>query len=76
MNANTEQAFAPTRVTVEEVLTRLDRGEPIVFVDCRNPQAWANSDSKLPGALRVPSDQVDAHLSELPRDRTIITYCT
>ena len=31
---------------------------------------------KLPGAVRVPADEVDKHLSEIPRDRAVITYCT
>jgi len=65
-----------TRVTVEEVRERMDRGEPFAFVDTRNPQAWAESDLKLPGALRVPADEVEQHLNEIPRDRAVITYCT
>jgi rhodanese-related sulfurtransferase len=65
-----------TRVTVDEVKERMDRGEPLFFVDTRNPNAWGGSDSKLPGALRVPADELDEHLDEIPKDRTIITYCT
>ena len=30
-----------TRVTVDEVRERMDRGEQFTFVDTRNPQAWA-----------------------------------
>jgi rhodanese-related sulfurtransferase len=36
----------------------------------------AKSESKLPGALRVPADELEVHLDEIPRDRTVITYCT
>lgn len=46
-----------TRVTVDEVKERLDRGEELVFVDTRNPQAWGESDAKLPGAIRVPANE-------------------
>jgi rhodanese-related sulfurtransferase len=66
----------PTRVTVEEVKERMDRGEPFAFVDTRNPQAWGDAATKLPGAVRVPADEVEQHLSEIPRDRVVITYCT
>jgi rhodanese-related sulfurtransferase len=66
----------PTRVTVEEIRTRMERGEPFTFLDSRNPQAWAESDIKLPGAIRVPADEVEKHLSEIPKDRAAITYCT
>ena len=65
-----------TRVTVEEVKERIGRGEQFTFVDTRNPQAWGESDVKLPGAVRVPADEVNEHLSEIPRDRAVITYCT
>jgi hypothetical protein len=33
-----------TRITVDEVKQRMDRGEQFAFVDSRNPQAWAESD--------------------------------
>jgi rhodanese-related sulfurtransferase len=65
-----------TRVTADEVKERMGRGEPFAFVDTRNPQAWGEATSKLPGAIRVPADEVDAHVSEIPTDRTVITYCT
>ena len=66
----------PTRVTVDEVRERMDRGEPFAFVDTRNPNAWGESDVKLPGAIRVPAGEVEQHLSEIPNDRVVITYCT
>jgi rhodanese-related sulfurtransferase len=65
-----------TRVTVEEVKERMDRGEQFAFVDTRNPVAWGESDVKLPGAIRVPAAEVEQHLGEIPRDRAVITYCT
>ena len=64
------------RVTVDEVKARMDRGEPIVFLDARNPQAWGEADTKLPGAIRVPAEEADRHLDQIPRDRAVITYCT
>lgn len=65
-----------TRVTADEIKERMERGEQFTFVDTRNPQAWGEADAKLPGAVRVPADEVDEHLSEIPRDRVVITYCT
>lgn len=65
-----------TRVTVDEVKERMDRGEAFTFVDTRNPQAWGEATTKLPGAIRVPADEVKQHLDEIPHDRTVITYCT
>jgi rhodanese-related sulfurtransferase len=65
-----------TRVTVDEVRERMGRGEQFTFVDTRNPVAWGESDVKLPGAVRVPANELEQHLDEIPRDRAVITYCT
>jgi rhodanese-related sulfurtransferase len=65
-----------TRVTVDEVRERMDRGEQFAFVDTRNPQAWGESDVKLPGAIRVPAGELEQRLDEIPRGRAVITYCT
>ena len=65
-----------TRVTIDELKERMDRGEQFTFVDTRNPQAWGESDKKLPNAIRVPAEEIAGHLNEIPKDRTVITYCT
>ncbi|MDQ5847243.1 MAG: hypothetical protein M3539_18300 [Acidobacteriota bacterium] len=65
-----------TRVTVDEVKERMNRGEQFAFVDTRNPTAWGEATTKLPAAVRMPADQVEEHISEIPHDRTVITYCT
>jgi rhodanese-related sulfurtransferase len=71
-----EGQMEATRVTIEEIKDRMNRGEQFTFVDTRNPKAWGEADTKLPGALRVPAEEVEQHLSEIPHDRTVITYCT
>jgi len=65
-----------TRITVDEVSERLNRGEQFAFVDTRNPTAWGEANQKLPGAIRVPAEEVAQHANEIPHDRTVITYCT
>ncbi len=70
------QSIEATRITVDEVKQRLDRGEQFTFVDSRNPKAWVESDKKLPNAIRVPAEELEQHLDEIPKDRTVITYCT
>jgi rhodanese-related sulfurtransferase len=70
------ETMEATRVTIDEVKARMDRGEQFTFVDARNPAAWAEAETKLPGALRIPADEVEQHLSEISHERTVITYCT
>jgi rhodanese-related sulfurtransferase len=66
----------PTRITIDEAKERIDRGEPLAFIDSRNSEAWAKASVRLPGAVRVPADEIEKHLKEIPRDRAIVTYCT
>ena len=64
------------RIIVDEVRKRMGAGEQFAFIDTRNPQAWGGSDVKLPGAIRLPVDKLEEHISEIPKDRTIVAYCT
>jgi rhodanese-related sulfurtransferase len=68
--------MASNRISPEEVNARVLAGEPVVFVDARNPKAWATSDRKIPGAVRIPAEDVSSHLKELDPTSTIVTYCT
>jgi rhodanese-related sulfurtransferase len=68
--------MTPSPIAVVEAKEMFDRGAPIVFVDSRNPTAWEQSSQKLPGAVRIPVDQVAEHLKDLPSGATAITYCT
>ena len=64
------------RITVEELKRRMEAGEDFTVIDVRNPQAWAESDSQIPEAIRVPSDELDENLSRIPKDRPVVAYCT
>ena len=66
----------PSRLTVDQAKQLIDEGQVVLFIDSRNPIAWGSSRVKLPGALRVPIDEVERHLAALPRDRHLIVYCT
>ena len=64
------------RISPDEVKKQMDSGEPILFIDTRNPNAWRESDVKLPGAVRINFSELEEHLAELPHDRQIVPYCT
>lgn len=66
----------PSKLTVAQIKDLTASGQPVLFIDSRNPIAWGSSRVKLPGAVRVPIDQVEQHLATLPRDRRLIVYCT
>ncbi len=64
------------RISVQEVNALLQKHDLVVFVDSRNPTAWANADSMLPGAIRVPADDIESHVAAIPKDATVVAYCT
>ena len=64
------------RITVEELKRRMKAGEDFTVIDVRNPQAWAESDTQIPEAIRVPLDELDENLSRIPKNRPVVAYCT
>jgi rhodanese-related sulfurtransferase len=68
--------MTPNPITAADAKALVDRGESVTFVDARNPTAWESSFQKLPGALRIPVDEFDAHFGEVPRRGVLISYCT
>ena len=64
------------RITIDELKKRMKAGEDFAFIDTRNPQAWAQSDVMLPKAVRIPVDNFEEHLHEIPKDKPALTYCT
>jgi rhodanese-related sulfurtransferase len=64
------------RITVNELKRRMDAGENFTLIDVRNPQAWAESDSMMPEAIRIPLDDVERHLSQIPKNKPVVAYCT
>ena len=68
-------ADAP-RITVDELKRRMDAEEDFTILDSRNPQAWAESDGMVPGAIRVPADEWKENLWRIPKSRPVVAYCT
>lgn len=64
------------RITPDDLKRRMDAGEDFTVIDVRNPQAWAESDTMIPEAIRVPLDDFEQHLSQIPKNRAVVTYCT
>ncbi len=68
-------ADAP-RITVEQLKKRMDAGEDFTVIDVRNPKAWAETDTVIPGAIRIPLDQLEQNLPRIPKNRPVVAYCT
>ncbi len=68
-------ADAP-RITVQELKRRMDAGEDFTVIDVRNPTAWAQTDTVIPGAIRIPADKLEENLPRIPKNRPAVAYCT
>lgn len=68
-------AAPPTvaEMPVEELKTRLDRGETPILLDVREP--WEIATVSLPGARSMPMNTVPARISELDQEAEIVVYC-
>jgi 3-mercaptopyruvate sulfurtransferase SseA len=75
--ANPTAHIAPAdgvkRVTTIEARDAVANGTAVI-VDVRPAQSYQQNHIK--GSINIPLDQVETRLSELPRDKTIITYCS
>lgn len=60
------------RVTPAELEGLIQNGRAFV-VDVRNQDAYDMG--HIPGAKLIPAGEVLNHVSELPRDKIIVTYC-
>jgi 3-mercaptopyruvate sulfurtransferase SseA len=64
------------RMSVAELLSRLEKHAPVVIVDARSEGSWEGSDKQIKGSIRIPVDQIEARMSDLPKDKEIIFYCS
>ena len=61
------------RVTTDELETLIKEGEAFV-VDVRSQDAFDLG--HIPESRLIPAGEILNHVNELPRDKTIVTYCS
>jgi len=63
------------QLTVHQVKAKLDAGEPLVFVDVRQPEEYAIC--RLPGGILIPLGELQHRAGELevPNDAAVVVYC-
>jgi ArsR family transcriptional regulator len=59
-------------IRARELLDRL-RADDVVLIDVRPEDEYAAG--HIPGAVSMPTEQVEARLAELPTDREVVAYC-
>jgi 3-mercaptopyruvate sulfurtransferase SseA len=64
----------PATLTVQEVKALLDGpSKPFVF-DARSKPLY--DAEHVPGAVSIPLDDLAGRMSEVPRDRLVVAYCS
>lgn len=64
------------RITKEDVISRMNSGEEIVFIDVRNPGPWERTARKIKGAIRIALTELDRRIEDIPKNKPVVTYCT
>jgi rhodanese-related sulfurtransferase len=67
-------------ISAEELKTKISSNQPIMIIDVRSSEGYANSGNTLKGAIHYKLRRLKARLAfpplkDLPKDREIITYC-
>lgn len=70
-DAGTTDGFR--RITVQELKALYDRGE-VTLIDVRDAGSFLSA--HIPGALQIPLARIDGETPYLPKEKTIVTYCT
>ena len=70
---SSQQKTPVRRISLEDAKRQM---EDVVFVDVRSATALKRNPQQVPSALHVPLKELDERVKRLPRDRTLVTYCT
>ncbi|MBW2542962.1 MAG: rhodanese-like domain-containing protein [Deltaproteobacteria bacterium] len=65
-----------TRLAAEELRLRRSRGEAILTLDVRSPDARVVHPYEIPGSRWLPLSEVVEQTDALPRGNAIVVYCT
>ncbi len=65
------------RITIAELQTLQASGATVVIIDTRTPGQWQRAKDKIPGAIRLASNNDLQKLKEeVSADTEIVPYCT
>ena len=74
MRERTGGTFEIRPLEAYELRRMLELGDPVTVLDVRSVEDYQGSDAEVHGAIRVPPEELDEHLRDLPRGRQVVTY--
>jgi len=72
--SSTAQEEPPKKLTPDELKGMFDKKEKFFFLDVREPEELEKLGT-LPGYVNIPLSQLESRLSEVPKDRLIVSTC-
>ena len=54
--------------------TQIDEGADLYLLDVRRPEELAEHGA-IEGYVNIPIDELETRLSEIPKDKKVVTYC-
>ena len=60
----------------EQLKVMMDRGDEVFVVDLRHAIDREGEPRTIPGALRLPAEELEQRAAELPLDRELVLFCT
>jgi 3-mercaptopyruvate sulfurtransferase SseA len=73
LGPETTYADGARRVTIDELETLMKNNQAVV-IDVRSQAAF--DQGHIPGSKLIPAGEIVNHITELPRDKMIVTYCS
>jgi len=65
-----------SRISPQELKQKIDRREPVTVIDLRHSLDFLYEPYTIPGAIRIPLDELDKRNHEIPRGQEVVLYCT
>jgi rhodanese-related sulfurtransferase len=62
------------RITAEELSGMLEAGEDVMILDLRS--SLENGSRGIPGALKIPIEELIERSRDIPRDRDVVLFCS
>lgn len=62
------------KITKEEVKAMLGNAD-VIIIDVRHGGDWNSSATKITGAVREDTDNINSWIGNYPKDKTLIFYC-
>jgi len=65
-----------TRISADELKTKMDSGKPVILLDLRNPLDRDHDRVRIPGAFHMLPNFVDIGAREIKQKSEIVVYCS